>query len=68
MPEYKAEIASIFNEGHFVDYALKNYDRDTALVILADQIEKKIEPLDAPNIFIIVILLRTLNRLRVEFL
>jgi oligoendopeptidase F len=30
------EIPSTFNEELFVDYALENYDEDTALAILAD--------------------------------
>jgi oligoendopeptidase F len=33
--EYEMEIPSTFNEELFVDYALKNYDQDTALAILA---------------------------------
>jgi oligoendopeptidase F len=36
--EYEMEIPSTFNEELFVDFALKNYDRDTALAILADSI------------------------------
>ena len=34
--EYEMEIPSTFNEELFVDYALENYDEDTALAILAD--------------------------------
>lgn len=36
--EYEMEIPSTFNEELFVDYALENYDRDTALAILAESI------------------------------
>lgn len=36
--EYEMEIPSTFNEELFVDWALKNYDRDTALAILAETI------------------------------
>jgi oligoendopeptidase F len=36
--EYEMEIPSTFNEELFVDYALKNYDQDTALAILADTV------------------------------
>jgi len=36
--EYEMEIPSTFNEELFVDYALANYDQDTALAILADSI------------------------------
>lgn len=36
--EYEMEIPSTFNEELFVDYALANYDRDTALALLADTI------------------------------
>jgi oligoendopeptidase F len=36
--EYELEIPSTFNEELFVDYALANYDPDTALAILADSI------------------------------
>jgi len=36
--EYEMEIPSTFNEELFVDWALKNYDRDTALAILAESI------------------------------
>ena len=35
---YEAEIPSTFNEELFVDYAVKNYDKDTAVAVLADQI------------------------------
>ncbi|MEI8003509.1 MAG: hypothetical protein WCG94_04175, partial [Methanothrix sp.] len=36
--EYEMEIPSTFNEELFVDYALENYDQDTALAILAEGI------------------------------
>jgi len=36
--EYEMEIPSTFNEELFVDYALKNYDQDTALAILAESV------------------------------
>jgi oligoendopeptidase F len=36
--EYEMEIPSTFNEELFVDYALKSYDHDTALAILADTV------------------------------
>jgi oligoendopeptidase F len=36
--EYEMEIPSTFNEELFVDYALENYDQDTALAILAASI------------------------------
>jgi oligoendopeptidase F len=36
--EYEMEIPSTFNEELFVDYALKSYDHDTALAILADSV------------------------------
>jgi oligoendopeptidase F len=36
--EYEMEIPSTFNEELFVDYALKNYDQDTALAILAETV------------------------------
>jgi oligoendopeptidase F len=36
--EYEMEIPSTFNEELFVDYALANYDQDTALAVLADSI------------------------------
>lgn len=36
--EYEMEIPSTFNEELFVDYALANYDRETALAVLADSI------------------------------
>jgi oligoendopeptidase F len=35
---YEMEIPSTFNEELFVDYAIKNYDRDTAIAVLANQI------------------------------
>lgn len=35
---YEAEIPSTFNEELFIDYALKNYDNDTAMAFLAEQI------------------------------
>ncbi len=37
-PIYEAEIPSTFNEELFVDYAVKNYDKDAAVAVLADQI------------------------------
>jgi len=36
---WKFEIASTFNEELFVDYAMQNYDRDTAVVVLAQRID-----------------------------
>ena len=36
--EYEMEIPSTFNEELFVDYALANYDHDTARAVLADSI------------------------------
>ncbi|HNX39879.1 MAG TPA: M3 family metallopeptidase [Methanothrix sp.] len=36
--EYEMEIPSTFNEELFMDYALANYDHDTALALLADTI------------------------------
>ena len=36
--EYEMEIPSTFNEELFIDWALKNYDTDTALAILAESI------------------------------
>lgn len=36
--EYEMEIPSTFNEELFVDYALENYDQDTALAILAESV------------------------------
>ncbi len=36
--EYEMEVPSTFNEELFVDYALKNYDQDTALAILAEAV------------------------------
>ncbi|MEI6103037.1 MAG: M3 family oligoendopeptidase [Methanothrix sp.] len=35
---YEMEIPSTFNEELFVDYVIKNYDRDTAIAILANHI------------------------------
>jgi oligoendopeptidase F len=35
---YEMEIPSTFNEELFVDYAIKNYDKDTAEAVLANQI------------------------------
>ncbi len=35
---YEAEIPSTFNEELFMDYALKNYDSDTAIAFLAEKI------------------------------
>jgi oligoendopeptidase F len=35
---YEMEIPSTFNEELFVDYAVKNYDRDTAIAVLANHI------------------------------
>ena len=35
---YEMEIPSTFNEELFVDYAIKNYDRDTAIAVLASHI------------------------------
>jgi oligoendopeptidase F len=35
---YEMEIPSTFNEELFVDYAVKNYDRDTAVAVLANHI------------------------------
>lgn len=37
-PMYEAEVPSTFDEELFVDYAVKNYDKDTAVAVLADQI------------------------------
>jgi len=36
---YEEEIPSTFSEELFVDYAVKNYDRDTAVAVLARQID-----------------------------
>jgi len=36
---YEAEIASTFNEELLLDYAIANYDHDTALAVLADAVE-----------------------------
>lgn len=38
--EYEAEIPSTFNEELFVDYIIKNYDRDTAVAVLSDHISE----------------------------
>ncbi|MFB3766519.1 MAG: M3 family oligoendopeptidase [Methanotrichaceae archaeon] len=35
---YEMEIASTFNEELFTDYAIRNYDKDTAIAILANHI------------------------------
>lgn len=35
---YEMEIPSTFNEELFVDYAINNYDRDTAIAVLANHI------------------------------
>ena len=35
---YEMEIPSTFDEELFVDYAINNYDRDTAIAVLADHI------------------------------
>ncbi|VVB71477.1 Uncharacterised protein [uncultured archaeon] len=35
---YEMEIPSTFDEELFVDYAIKNYDRDTAIAVLANRI------------------------------
>lgn len=35
---YEAEIPSTFNEELFIDYALENYDNDTAMAFLAEKI------------------------------
>jgi len=35
---YEMEIPSTFDEELFVDYAIKNYDRDTAIAVLANHI------------------------------
>ncbi|HWQ20997.1 MAG TPA: M3 family oligoendopeptidase [Methanotrichaceae archaeon] len=35
---YEAEVASTFDEELFVDYAIENYDRDTATALLAQHI------------------------------
>ncbi|MDD2835802.1 MAG: M3 family metallopeptidase [Methanothrix sp.] len=37
--DYEYEIPSTFNEELFVDYAIQNYDRDTAVAVLAQQID-----------------------------
>lgn len=37
-PVYEAEVPSTFNEELFVDYAVKNYDKDTAVAVLANQL------------------------------
>jgi len=36
---YEMEIPSTFNEELFVDYAINNYDRDTAIAVLANHID-----------------------------
>lgn len=36
--EYEMEIPSTFDEELFVDYAVKNYDKDAAVAVLANQI------------------------------
>jgi oligoendopeptidase F len=38
-PDYELEIPSTFNEELFVDYAIQNYNRDTAVAVLAQQID-----------------------------
>jgi oligoendopeptidase F len=35
---YEMEIPSTFNEELFVDYAIENYDRDTAIAVLANHV------------------------------
>lgn len=35
---YELEVPSTFNEELFMDYAIKNYDRDTAIAVLASHI------------------------------
>ena len=35
---YEMEVPSTFNEELFMDYAIKNYDRDTAIAVLASHI------------------------------
>jgi oligoendopeptidase F len=37
--DYEYEIPSTFNEELFVDYAIQSYDRDTAVAVLAQQID-----------------------------
>jgi oligoendopeptidase F len=37
-PEYEMEIPSTFNEELFVDYAIDNYDKDTAVAVLSQHI------------------------------
>ncbi len=37
-PEYEMEIPSTFNEELFVDYAIRNYDKDTAVAVLSQHI------------------------------
>ncbi len=37
-PEYEMEIPSTFNEELFVDYAIENYDKDTAVAVLSQHI------------------------------
>ncbi len=41
-PDYESEIPSTFNEELFVDYAIQNYDPDTAIAVLAQQIDSYI--------------------------
>lgn len=38
--EYEGEIPSTFNEELFVDYIIKNYDKDTAVAVLSDHISE----------------------------
>ena len=40
--DYELEIPATFNEELFVDYAIQNYDRDTAVAVLAQQMDKYI--------------------------
>lgn len=37
-PEYEMEIPSTFNEELFVDYVIENYDKDTAVAVLSQNI------------------------------
>lgn len=37
-PEYEMEVPSTFNEELLLDYAMENYDRETAAAVLADHI------------------------------
>ncbi|HSD56641.1 MAG TPA: peptidase [Methanotrichaceae archaeon] len=41
-PDYESEIPSTFNEELFVDYAIQNYNSDTAMAVLAQQIDSYI--------------------------